>query len=54
MGSWALLDVGLDRQALLNVGHGCHVLQKLDMDAEYEGNTEAAVSCKSSLCLAKA
>ena len=27
--------------ALLDVGLGSHVLQKLDMDAEYEGNVEA-------------
>ena len=34
-------------QALLDVGLGCRVLQKLDMDAEYEGNVEAVVSYKS-------
>ena len=29
-------------------GFARRVLQKLDMDAEYEGHVEAAVSCKSS------
>ena len=28
-------------RALLDVGLGCRVLQKLNMDAKYEGNVEA-------------